>query len=95
MPPTSPDQPCGTSRKPSRSHRTKCPSYFREDECERLLTRAAEGDGSRVEPRGDALRRRDVEHDKRAVRAKAEVVGGRPLSSLLLMLTPACICVGG
>uniref|UniRef100_A0A0E0B8X1 Uncharacterized protein n=1 Tax=Oryza glumipatula TaxID=40148 RepID=A0A0E0B8X1_9ORYZ len=68
---------------------------FREDECERLLTRAAEGDGSGVEPGGDARRRLDVEHDERAVRAEAEVVGGRPLSSSPLVLTPACICVGG
>nr|ABB47129.1 hypothetical protein LOC_Os10g17100 [Oryza sativa Japonica Group] len=68
---------------------------FREDECKRLLTRAAEGDGSGVEPGGDARRRLDVEHDERAVRAEAEVVGRRPLSSSPLVLTPACICVGG
>jgi hypothetical protein len=60
-----------------------------------LLTRAAEGDGSGVEPGGDARRRLDVEHDERAVRAEAEVVGRRPLSSSPLVLTPACICVGG
>jgi hypothetical protein len=42
------------------------------------LTGAAEGDGRRVEPRGDVGRRLDVEHDELAVGAQAEVVERPP-----------------
>ncbi|EAZ15635.1 hypothetical protein OsJ_31044 [Oryza sativa Japonica Group] len=69
---------------------------FREDECKRLLTRAAEGDGSGVEPR----RRCSAAAGRGARRARRQGGGGGcraggPLSSSPLVLTPACICVGG
>ncbi|PWZ24730.1 hypothetical protein Zm00014a_009859 [Zea mays] len=49
------------------------------------LTGAAEGDGRRVESRGDVGRRLDVQHDELAVGAQAEVVE-RPLQRVHALL---------
>jgi hypothetical protein len=49
------------------------------------LTGAAEGDGRRVESRGDVGQRLDVQHDELAVGAQAEVVE-RPLQRVHALL---------